>query len=93
MAQAASGDEGTEGVAGDVRLKDEAVVQEVVAQATTRVVREALGLTQTEFGRRLGVTRWTVARWEDGTSVPHEVYEARMKQMIATMEEDATNGT
>lgn len=72
---------------------DEVDVQEVVAQATTRVVREALGLTQTEFGRRLGVTRWTIARWEDGTSAPHEVYEARMKQMITTMEEDATNGT
>lgn len=36
--------------------------------AFVRAAREQLGLTQTEFGDRLGVTRKTVSRWEQGTS-------------------------
>lgn len=32
--------------------------------------REALDLTVTEIGAKIGVEAWTIARWEDGTSLP-----------------------
>ncbi len=35
-----------------------------------RQIRAALGLTQTEFGRRLGVSRQSVAYWEVGERRP-----------------------
>lgn len=35
--------------------------------AFVRAAREHLGLTQTEFGERLGVTRRTVSNWERGS--------------------------
>jgi transcriptional regulator with XRE-family HTH domain len=34
--------------------------------AFVRDAREQLGLTQAQFGERLGVTRKTVIRWEQG---------------------------
>lgn len=33
-------------------------------------LREALGLTQAEFGRRIGVEKMTVWRWEKGKLRP-----------------------
>ncbi len=33
-------------------------------------LREAMGLTQTEFGRKLGVSKMTVSRWECGRMRP-----------------------
>ena len=33
-------------------------------------LREAMGLTQEEFGRKLGVTKMTVSRWECGRMRP-----------------------
>jgi DNA-binding transcriptional regulator YiaG len=35
-------------------------------------LREALGLTQAEFGERIGVDKMTVSRWERGTLRPSE---------------------
>lgn len=35
-----------------------------------RTLREALGLTQVEFGKRLGVDSMTVSRWERGAVKP-----------------------
>lgn len=35
-------------------------------------LREALGLTQVEFGKRIGVDSMTVSRWERGTLRPSE---------------------
>lgn len=35
-----------------------------------RSLREALGLTQEQFGRKLGVSKMTVARWEWGKVQP-----------------------
>lgn len=35
-----------------------------------RTLREALGLTQVEFGERIGVDSMTVSRWERGTVKP-----------------------
>ena len=33
-------------------------------------LREALGLTQAEFGKRLGVTNRAVSKWENEISMP-----------------------
>jgi DNA-binding transcriptional regulator YiaG len=33
-------------------------------------LREALGLTQTQFGQKLGVSKMTVSRWESGRMRP-----------------------
>jgi len=35
-------------------------------------LRDALGMTQAEFGERLGVDKMTVSRWERGTLRPSE---------------------
>ena len=35
-------------------------------------LREALGLTQAEFGERIGVDKMTVSRWERGTLRPSD---------------------
>ena len=34
-------------------------------------LREAIGLTQTEFGQKLGVSKMTVSRWECGRMQPN----------------------
>lgn len=39
---------------------------------TIRERRKALGLTQRELATALGVTRWTIMRWESGkTTCPY----------------------
>lgn len=38
--------------------------------ARIREARIALGITQREFGRRVGVSRVTVCRWESGAKCP-----------------------
>lgn len=42
----------------------------VPTPAYVRTLRQALGLTQAELGRRVGVSKLTVARWEWGTMRP-----------------------
>lgn len=39
-----------------------------------RKLRDALGLTQERFAKRIGATRGTVARWEIGTAKPKGLY-------------------
>jgi transcriptional regulator with XRE-family HTH domain len=39
-------------------------------QSQIKALREGLGLTQEEFGRRLGVTRQAVSAWESGEVKP-----------------------
>ena len=42
-------------------------------------------LTQTEFGRRLGVSFVTVCRWEKGHSVPLPVFRRQLVAMAETV--------
>lgn len=35
-----------------------------------RTLREALGMTQTALGEKIGVDKLTVSRWERGTMTP-----------------------
>jgi DNA-binding transcriptional regulator YiaG len=46
-----------------------------------RTIREQLGLSQREFGERLGVKRLAVARWESGTRTPDEANQKRLVQI------------
>lgn len=34
-------------------------------------LRRKAGLTQEELGRKIGVSKWTILRWEKGYSVPN----------------------
>ena len=44
-------------------------------------LREALGLTQEEFGDRLGVDKMTVSRWERGTVRPRAASLAALEKI------------
>jgi len=43
-------------------------------------LREALGLTQAKFGKRIGVDKMTVSRWERGTLRPSDESLAAMER-------------
>jgi Helix-turn-helix len=47
-------------------------------------LREALGLTQSDFGKRIGVNKLTVSRWERGELRPGAKSIARVRQLRAT---------
>ena len=52
-------------------------------------LREAMGLTQTEFARRLDVAKMTVSRWECGTMRPHA---AAVKAILALQKRARNSG-
>jgi DNA-binding transcriptional regulator YiaG len=62
---------------------------QALAQTLTRApspgfitsLREALGLTQKEFGEQLGVDKMTVSRWERGTLRPSEASLAVVEEL------------
>ena len=49
-------------------------------------LRAQLGLSQTEFGRRLGVDQATVSRWERGVQTPDPRATVRLSQLIYGMD-------
>ena len=46
-----------------------------------RKLRERVGLSQEELARRLGVTRVTVTRWENGTRRPSKIAELALRNI------------
>ena len=48
------------------RLRAVFATQEKLTPGFIVSLREAMGLTQEQFGRKLGVTKMTVSRWECG---------------------------
>lgn len=52
------------------RLRAVFAAQERLTPGFVASLREALGLTQSEFGQRLGVSKMTVSRWECGRMRP-----------------------
>jgi len=48
-----------------------------------RGIRTGLGLSQREFARRIGVSRRTIARWEDGVHAIGLVYERLIRIQAA----------
>jgi len=49
-----------------------------------RRARERLGLSQEEFARRLGVSRVTVTRWENGKRRPSRIAERAVRWTLAS---------
>jgi DNA-binding XRE family transcriptional regulator len=45
-------------------------------------LRKAAGLTQTELGERLGVTKWRVSHIENGRSVPSTITQFRLLKCL-----------
>ena len=45
-------------------------MDKVTIGSKIRLVREHLGLTQEEFGRRIGAAKQTLSGWENGHSLP-----------------------
>lgn len=46
-----------------------------------RYIRNAAELSQSEFADRVGVTRLTVTRWENGVSVPNTIAQTRLYEI------------
>lgn len=61
----------------------EAVVKETELMANVIARRKALGLTQAEFARRLGVSVRTYQDWEQGRRRPSGASEAMLKQKLS----------
>jgi DNA-binding transcriptional regulator YiaG len=47
------------------------------------VFREALGLTQQQFAKRIGASRETIARWEIGLTRPKGLYLQALEKVRA----------
>lgn len=48
-----------------------------------RHIRRRLGLTQAEFGERLGIDQGCISDWERGRCEPHPVRRARVEHLLA----------
>ncbi len=53
--------------------------------------REMLGLTQTEFGKILGVAKQTLANWEHGRSLPDVIMLAHIASVCGMKVDDFLN--
>ncbi len=53
-------------------------------------VRQALGMTQSEFGQAVGVDKMTVFRWERGTTRPGSGALQRLRRLIARVKRRGT---
>lgn len=72
----------------------QALAMETPAKPTPayiKALREALGLTQTQLGERVGVDKMTVARWEWGLLSPRRG-SAALKKLEALRREAARKG-
>ena len=54
-----------------------------------RRIRRGMGLTQTQFAERLGVTSITVHRWESGQSRPQRLAQNRLRELRDALAEQA----
>ncbi len=51
-------------------------------QDQIRELREALGVTQEEFARELGVSLTTVSRWENGHGKPSPLAQRQLQELL-----------
>lgn len=58
-------------------------MQETTLEQEIKDLRLDMGLSQQDFGQKLGVTLMTVHRWETGKSKPHKTFVAKMRKMAA----------
>jgi DNA-binding transcriptional regulator YiaG len=65
------------------RLRAVFTIQQKITPGLIVSLREATGLTQEQFGRRLGVAKMTVSRWERGTMRPSVSMAAAIRSLQA----------
>jgi len=65
------------------RLRAAFTIPEKITPGFIVSLREAMGLTQEQFGGRLGVTKMTVSRWERGTMRPSASMAAAIRNLQA----------
>jgi putative transcriptional regulator len=46
-----------------------------------RELRERMGISQTEFGKLIGVDQKVVSRWERGENRPHRLYAEQLTKL------------
>ncbi|MDP9172676.1 MAG: helix-turn-helix domain-containing protein [Planctomycetota bacterium] len=63
------------------RLRAVFTAREILTPGFIISLREALGLTQEQFGRKLGVTKMTVSRWECGRMRPGSLMVAAIRRV------------
>jgi DNA-binding transcriptional regulator YiaG len=67
------------------RLRAVFTPQEKITRGFIFSLREAMGLTQEQFGRKLGVTKMTVSRWECGRMRPSRPMVAAIRSVQARL--------
>lgn len=55
---------------------------EIMDANKIKKLRLSLGLTQTEFGDQLNVTRITITRWENGSRAPSPLNQYELEKLI-----------
>ena len=61
------------------------------ADIDVRALREALGMTQEEFARAVGVSFTTVSRWETGRGTPSPLARRQLEQLREGTAADASH--
>jgi transcriptional regulator with XRE-family HTH domain len=67
------------------RLRAIFTIQNKITPGFIISLREAMGLTQERFGRKLGVTKMTISRWECGTMRPSRSMVAAIRNLQARL--------
>jgi DNA-binding transcriptional regulator YiaG len=65
------------------RLRAVFAAKEIITPGLITSLREALGLTQEQFARKLGVAKMTVSRWECGRMRPGAAMLAAIRRLQA----------
>jgi len=58
-----------------------------------RALRDALGMTQEEFAREVGVSFTTVSRWETGRGTPSRLARRQLEQLRDSLEAESIPDT
>ena len=58
-----------------------------------RALRDALGMTQEEFAREVGVSFTTVSRWETGRGTPSRLARRQLEQLCDSLEAESHSDT
>ncbi|KKD36209.1 MAG: helix-turn-helix transcriptional regulator [Limnoraphis robusta] len=56
-----------------------------------RTLRQRLGLSQKQFGEKLGVVFQTVNNWENGRTMPTRMAQMLIRQQLEKMGEEGTD--
>jgi DNA-binding transcriptional regulator YiaG len=62
-------------------VNEEVEMSKKMSKTLIRRIREATGLSQVAFAKRLGCTVVQVSRWENGHAVPSPVFTEKLRSM------------